>query len=211
MSTECWWLQVNITHQWPCTERVTSPKLPLKEMAPTSFDDLLVKYVGEFGLYQKLMYIVLTVSASGVTIHNMIQIYTGAVPDFTCSLQSHNNSRPANYALPLTTPSPMLLADNLKASNQSLESQELLYINDNNYEDSPTYAEHHQCYVSLYENDTGLNAFGNNRIGFNKSKQLSKSCKHWTYNNSVYKSSITTEVSCSLLMLVMTNTSFFIR
>jgi hypothetical protein len=53
-------------------------------MVAVSFDDVLHKYVGGFGLYQRLLYAAVSVIATGTAIHNLVHVFAAAVPAFTC-------------------------------------------------------------------------------------------------------------------------------
>ena len=53
-------------------------------MVALSFDDVLQKYVGEFGVYQRLLYAAVAVIASGTAVHNLVHAFAAAAPAFTC-------------------------------------------------------------------------------------------------------------------------------
>ena len=49
-----------------------------------SFDDVLVQYAGQFGFYQRLLYVCISVLASGTAVHNLVHVFAADTPKYWC-------------------------------------------------------------------------------------------------------------------------------
>ena len=54
------------------------------KVAEKTFDELLI-YVGQFGRFQWFIFIALAMTSVSATWHNLIHVFTGAVPNFQCA------------------------------------------------------------------------------------------------------------------------------
>jgi hypothetical protein len=134
-----------------------------------TFDGLLIHHLGQFGRFQWFLFLSLAVAAVAATWHNLIHVFTGAVPNFQCTHLVHR----------LTT--------NLTSgtSNNSVQSYNTL----ENLEGSTDYD-----YLGYPDTNTSQVTVDQcNRVIDNTSTTVP--CLQWIYDTSQYKSSIVTEVS----------------
>ena len=53
-------------------------------MVAVSFDEVLEKHVGEFGVYQRLLYLAVCAISCGTAIGNLVHAFAAASPGITC-------------------------------------------------------------------------------------------------------------------------------
>lgn len=176
-------------------EQLVLPKTEL------DFDSLLMSHVGEFGRYQKLLYLCLALTALGVIIQNLIQVFTGAIPPHLCL--TDNSSSYLNVEIntttqyadlnKLTVTSMYLGLDNLQYKHHQGDHPQVEQV-------TKTTKELDNIDSKCYLNST-----------FNEGSTVTY-CQKWEYDRSQYNSTIVTEVNIILmfsLLMVLGNLGMY--